>query len=331
MPGAMFLVLRLLMVAVATTRAIRILPSSRREDASFTPSNATASSHSPARAMRTLFGATPAVHVPVPTDPADHLVSAPLPLMQEGFALTHWAGHLPASADGDKYLFYWLFAPDLTGSIRQEPEVPLIVWLNGGPACSSMDGLFIENGPLRLTVDPATGAFRVTPAQHSWHRAPAYTLYVDQPVGTGLSWTTSGKYPRNDSEVNADFYYFLQQFFTLHKDKFVDPTNGKVSRNLFFSGESYAGHYIPSMMNYILKQRDAGLAKPVEITVRGGAVRRFFRSFFLQMARRAFSLRDCNYSIAHRWLLKISIFRLEMAGRIRFISTLVQSLHTVKV
>jgi len=84
---------------------------------------------------------------------------------------------------------------------------------------------------------------------------PAYTLYIDQPVGTGLSFTTSKKYPRNDLEVNVDFYHFLQSFFSVHSDKFVGA-NQRVNRGFYFSGESHAGHYIPSMMAYILDQNE---------------------------------------------------------------------------
>ena len=191
------------------------------------------------------------VTVPVPTDPADHAVTD-LPLWEEEAAqeekLTHWAGHLPVTA-GDKYLFYWLFAPPTAAE-----KAPLIIWLNGGPACSSMDGLFLENGPLQWNIRSQDGSYRLQSNPYSWHTAPAYTLYIDQPVGTGLSFTTSGTYPGNDAQVNADFYVFLQQFFTLHADKFV--TDGRVNRDVYFSGESHAGHYIPSMMNYILQQND---------------------------------------------------------------------------
>lgn len=30
-------------------------------------------------------------------------------------------------------------------------DAPLVVWINGGPGSSSMFGLFLENGPLRVT------------------------------------------------------------------------------------------------------------------------------------------------------------------------------------
>ena len=150
----------------------------------------------------------------------------------------------------------------------EKDDIPLIIWLNGGPACSSMDGLFIENGPFRLVKDDDLNFYLTTDQPYSWHKGPAYTLYIDQPVGTGLSFTTSGKYPRNDEEVNIDFYYFLHQFFSLHSDKFVVETT---TRDLYFSGESYAGHYIPSLMNYILKQNKVDIDS-LQISVRGGAV-----------------------------------------------------------
>ncbi len=188
------------------------------------------------------------VNVPDAKSPDDHLVTN-LPLLETSkFQTDHWAGLLPASGDGDKYLFYWLFAPPPT--TKADKDIPLIVWLNGGPACSSMDGLWIENGPFRLNRNG--GDWRIDVAEHSWHNTPAYVVYIDQPVGTGIAFTTSGKYPTNDKEVNIDFYYFLKEFLSLHADKFLDGNT--MSRNLFFSGESHAGHYIPSMMNYIQKQ-----------------------------------------------------------------------------
>jgi carboxypeptidase C (cathepsin A) len=71
--------------------------------------------------------------VPQPGNPDDHLVTH-LPLMAEGTLNTpHWAGLLPASPKNDKYLFYWLFAPDMTSSQNlQDRDVPLVIWLNGG-------------------------------------------------------------------------------------------------------------------------------------------------------------------------------------------------------
>ena len=130
-----------------------------------------------------------------------------------------------------------------------------------------MDGLWLECGPFRLQPGKNGKAWsKIALSPHSWHKAPAYTLYIDQPVGTGLVFTTSGQYPKNDEELNRDFYYFLTQFMTLHADKFLtikeEDTTAVVRRPFYFSGESHAGHYIPSMMNYIRKQNEAILSHP---------------------------------------------------------------------
>ena len=202
--------------------------------------------------------------------PSEHRVKD-LPLLDDAeFRVAHFAGHLPAGPDpDDKKLFYWLFAPDAGGGddgsdglrLGSDPSVPLVIWLNGGPGCSSMDGLFLENGPLKLV--PGRGGWRMVPNPHSWHLLPAWTLYIDQPVGTGLSYTAKGNYCQNDGQVDADFHYFLTSFLRVYSDMFLVPIDGddgmdrlRLNRPLYFSGESHAGHYIPSMMNYILKRND---------------------------------------------------------------------------
>jgi len=45
----------------------------------------------------------------------------------------------------DHNLFYWHFKNTTV------TDAPLVVWINGGPGSSSMFGLFLENGPIRLS------------------------------------------------------------------------------------------------------------------------------------------------------------------------------------
>jgi len=160
----------------------------------------------------------------------------------------HYAGHIPTTAS-ERKLFYWLFEPP-----SYDENTPLIIWLNGGPGCSSMDGLFIESGPLRLVHNTTHWNIKINP--HSWNNLPAFLLFVDQPVGTGLSFTRKKIYCKTDNMINIDFYHFLQNFIKVHSDVFLDKQQNSFKRNLFFSGESHAGHFIPTIMDHILEQND---------------------------------------------------------------------------
>ena len=69
-------------------------------------------------------------------------------------------------------MFYWFFK-------HQDPLAPLVVWINGGPGATSMFGLFLENGPLRVTRN-GTGSndFVLKAADASW--ADTYSIvFID--------------------------------------------------------------------------------------------------------------------------------------------------------
>jgi carboxypeptidase D len=69
---------------------------------------------------------------------------------------------------------------------RNNPTTALLaVWFNGGPGCSSMIGLFQENGPCKFE----DGASTPSNNTHSWNNY-ANMIYIDQPIGVGLSYGT---------------------------------------------------------------------------------------------------------------------------------------------
>jgi len=193
---------------------------------------------------------------------SSHLVETLPYLDPEDFHTAQYAGHIPTSTM-DRQFFYWLFEP-----AKADASTPLVIWLNGGPGCSSMAGLFLENGPFRLEVKDKKWSLKTNPL--SWHKLPAYMLYIDQPVGTGLSFDKKSRYCTDDKCINVDFYQFLQNFLRVHSSVFVNRQSKSLNRKLYFTGESYAGHYIPSIMNYILHHNNN--IKDIRINLSGAAI-----------------------------------------------------------
>jgi len=126
--------------------------------------------------------------------------------------------------------FFWYF------DSRSNPSAdPLVLWLNGGPGCSSMLGLLEENGPCRVN-----GNLSTTWNPYSWN-TKANVLYVDQPAGTGFS--VGSKLVSDEAQVSRDMDMFVRAFL----DKF-----SMQNKTFYLFGESYAGHYIPATAHRIV-------------------------------------------------------------------------------
>ncbi len=109
-------------------------------------------------------------------------------------------------------LFYWFFESK-DASFHDDPaDVPLVVWLSGGPGASSSIGLLMENGPYRIGQD---GLGSITANPNGWNDH-AHVLYWDQPVGTGYSYSAAGKYVTSEAELAAQLWTAMDGFLTLH-------------------------------------------------------------------------------------------------------------------
>ncbi|XP_054626679.1 cathepsin A-like [Dunckerocampus dactyliophorus] len=138
-----------------------------------------------------------------------------------------WSGHLQARPG--KFLHYWFVT-----SQRDPVKDPLVLWLNGGPGCSSLDGFLSENGPFHVKDDGAT----LYENTFSWNRI-ANVLYLESPAGVGYSYSSDGNYTTDDDQVAEDNYKALQSFFA----KFPSFTRN----DFFIFGESYGGIYTPTL------------------------------------------------------------------------------------
>jgi carboxypeptidase C (cathepsin A) len=83
-------------------------------------------------------------------------------------------------------LFFYFFES------RSKPsEDPVIMWINGGPGCSSALGLFMELGPCSVKDDPKSlNDTKVNP--NSWN-SNANIFFLDEPIGVGFSRAEHGQ------------------------------------------------------------------------------------------------------------------------------------------
>ncbi|KAK2731549.1 hypothetical protein FQN55_004650 [Onygenales sp. PD_40] len=151
-----------------------------------------------------------------------------------------YAGLLPISdkKDEDGQLYFWFF-PSTATDVPAE-EIPVIIWLNGGPGCSSLEGFLQENGPFLWQY----GTFKPVKNPWTWIKL-AHMVWVEQPVGTGFTQGT----PTATSEEDV-----AEQFAGFFKN-FVD-TFDLQGKELYITGESYAGYYVPYISDNFISQND---------------------------------------------------------------------------
>lgn len=88
-----------------------------------------------------------------------------------------YAGLMPVGDEAGRELFFW-FVP----SENPEADNEILIWLNGGPGCSSMIGFLQENGPISWQ----TGTYVASPNIYSWTNL-TNVIWVEQPAGTAFS------------------------------------------------------------------------------------------------------------------------------------------------
>ncbi|XP_030621513.1 lysosomal protective protein isoform X2 [Chanos chanos] len=168
-----------------------------------------------------------------------------------------WSGYLKAGAG--KFFHYWFVT-----SQRDPLKDPLLLWLNGGPGCSSLDGFLSENGPFHVNNDGAT----LYENEFSWNKI-ANVLYLESPAGVGYSYSDDKQYATNDDQVADDNYRALQSFFL----KFPNFTQNE----FYIFGESYGGIYAPTLSLRVAT---------------GGALKTNFKGFAVGNGISSFALND---------------------------------------
>lgn len=147
-----------------------------------------------------------------------------------------YAGLMPLGNSTEDEFYFWFFP-----STNAAADGEILIWLNGGPGCSSLEGLLQENGPFLWQY----GTYKPVQNPYSWTRL-TNVVYIEQPVGTGFS---QGTPTAQDEEDVADQ-------FKLFWKNFVD-TFGLKGSKVYITGESYAGMYVPYIASGMLDEEDS--------------------------------------------------------------------------
>ncbi|XP_042405998.1 serine carboxypeptidase II-2-like [Zingiber officinale] len=163
-----------------------------------------------------------------------------LPGQSFNVSFAHYSGYVTVNKEAGRALFYWFFE-----ATEDPASKPLVLWLNGGPGCSSIAyGLAEELGPFHVKADGKS----LYPNPYSWNQV-ANILFLDSPVGVGFSYANNSQdvVTNGDKRTAQDSLAFLKNWF-----KLFPQYRG---REFYLTGESYAGHYVPQLAQAIVRSQ----------------------------------------------------------------------------
>ncbi|XP_062100195.1 serine carboxypeptidase 1-like [Humulus lupulus] len=180
-----------------------------------------------------------------------------LPGQPEGVEFEQYSGYVTVDPKAGRALFYYFVQ-----SPQHSYSKPLVLWLNGGPGCSSFGyGAMQELGPFRVNTDGKALYLN----KYSWNQV-ANVIFLESPAGVGFSYTntSSDVYNFGDNRTAVDSYIFLVKWL----DRFPEYK----TRDLFIAGESYAGHYVPQLAYTILSFNKQTYRQNTIINLKGIAI-----------------------------------------------------------
>ncbi|KAJ4971997.1 hypothetical protein NE237_005096 [Protea cynaroides] len=159
---------------------------------------------------------------------------------QPSVNIDQYGGYITVNTTAGRALYYYFVEAD------SNKDMPVILWFNGGPGCSSLGfGAFEELGPFLVQKD------KLIENPYSWNKL-GNILFLESPAGVGYSYsnTTSDYTSTGDWRTAQEAYTFLINWL----ERFPEYKN----KDVYLAGESYAGHYVPELAYTILQQNNKG-------------------------------------------------------------------------
>ncbi len=163
-----------------------------------------------------------------------------------------WAGMMPIDAQNKSKgeYFFWMYP-----AASQAGKDDVTIWFNGGPGCSSLEGLLQEIGPYLFPYNiSGQAAAYVKPNPYSWHQLSTL-IAVDQPLGVDFS---NGQVSATSEEDVANaFYGFLGNLYTTFPE-----LKGK---RLWLWAESYGAYFASYIAHKILSEPTSNQANGINL------------------------------------------------------------------
>ncbi|KAL1368533.1 hypothetical protein AAHE18_02G128300 [Arachis hypogaea] len=134
---------------------------------------------------------------------------------------------------------------------------PLLLWLSGGPGCSSVCGFIYEIGPMKLKVEEYDGSLpKLISRPQSWTKV-ANIIFVDLPMGTGFSYAKNVIPHRSDWKLVHQTHLFIRKWL-VENPEFL-------SNKFYMAADSYSGIPIPPIIQEITDRNERGLKPRINL------------------------------------------------------------------
>ncbi|XP_061363265.1 serine carboxypeptidase-like 11 [Gastrolobium bilobum] len=148
--------------------------------------------------------------------------------------------------EDDLQVFYYFIKSENNPS-----KDPVMLWLSGGPGCSSFSALAYQIGPLAFKLEEYNGSLpNLVSRQYSWTKVCSI-IFVDLPLGTGFSYAKNLTAQRSDWKLVHHTHQFFRKWLIEHSEF--------LSNKLYIGGDSYSGMSLPAVVQEISNGNEKGL------------------------------------------------------------------------
>ncbi|XP_027157807.1 serine carboxypeptidase-like 2 isoform X2 [Coffea eugenioides] len=162
-------------------------------------------------------------------------------------------GYIGVGESEDVQLFYAFIKSE-----SNPQSDPLIIWLDGGPGCSSFIPLFFGIGPVilePLSFDGTLPKLVLNPS--TWTKVVSI-IFLDSPVGSGFSYAKTAQASQSsDFQASDQAYEFIRKWLHDHPEYKSNP--------FYVSGISYGGIPVPILTQLISNGNEDGIEPRIDL------------------------------------------------------------------